>query len=53
MEDPGSYIQTRGTRLQDTITSWDLWVELVQLLDEANGQIGLAIINNDFEKYLN
>jgi len=52
MEDPGSHLETIGTMLQDTVTSWDLWSELIQLVDEADYRVGLAILNEDFNKYL-
>lgn len=53
MERPGTYLETNGKMLQDSITSWELFVELVKLIDEADWRVDPAAVPEDFNSYLN
>ena len=48
----GCSLTIPGSKLQDYITSWDLFVELVMLLDEAYDRITFANSIKDFSKGL-
>ena len=49
----GCYLEVPGSNLQDYITSWELFVELVKLLDEAYDRITFAHAIKDFTESLN
>ena len=48
----GCSLNIPGSNLQDYITSWDLFVELVMLLDEAYDRITFANSIKEFSKDL-
>ena len=46
------YIETVGSKLQDYITSWELFAELVRLLDEGFDRVEYAVKMAEFSKML-
>lgn len=46
------YVRTEDTKLQDCITSWELFVEFVMLLDDAYDRICMAVRSSKLDKFL-